>query len=138
MIAGGKPPTPVEPRKGRVENHSPDGGEGGEARLANRGEIHLDAEDDFKDEKNFAVVITKAGAASLKDAGIPDPADHFKGKTIRATGTVKEVGGVPRMEIDKAEHIAGPKGSTAEVLVTTTGTAPHRPAPPEGHRRAPC
>ena len=30
-------------------------------RLEKRGEIYLDAEEDFKDEKNFAVVITKAG-----------------------------------------------------------------------------
>ena len=44
-------------------------------------------------------------AASLKDAGITDPADHFKGKMIRATGTVKEVDGVPRIEIDASEQI---------------------------------
>lgn len=50
-------------------------------------------------------VITKTGAASLKDAGVTDPADHYKGKTIRATGTVREVDGVPRIEIDKAEQI---------------------------------
>ena len=37
-------------------------------RLEKRGEIYLDAEEDFKDEKNFAVVITKKGAASLKVA----------------------------------------------------------------------
>ncbi|MCI0685143.1 MAG: hypothetical protein L0Y71_23845 [Gemmataceae bacterium] len=75
-------------------------------RLEKRGEIYLDAEEDFKSEKNFAVVITKKGAASLKDAGIADPADHFKGKTIRATGTVKAVDGVPRIEIDDAKRIA--------------------------------
>jgi DNA/RNA endonuclease YhcR with UshA esterase domain len=75
-------------------------------RLENRGEIYLDAEQDFKDEKNFAVVITKKGASSLKDAGIADPADHFKGKSITAKGTVKEVDGVPRIEIDDAKQIS--------------------------------
>lgn len=75
-------------------------------RLEKRGEIYLDAEEDFKSEKNFAVVITKKGAASLKDAGISDPADHFKGKTITAKGTVKEVDEVPRIEIDDAKQIA--------------------------------
>lgn len=75
-------------------------------RLEKRGEIYLDAEEDFKDEKNFAVVITKKGAASLKEAGIADPADHFKGKTITAKGTVKEVDGVPRIEIDEAKQLA--------------------------------
>jgi DNA/RNA endonuclease YhcR with UshA esterase domain len=74
-------------------------------RLEKRGEIYLDAEEDFKSEKNFAVVISKTGATSLKAAGIADPADHFKGKRIRATGTVKEVDGVPRIEIEKAEQI---------------------------------
>src|SRR5262245_33485336 len=75
-------------------------------RLEKRGEIYLDAEEDFKDEKNFAVVITKKGAASLKEAGIADPADHYKGKTITAKGTVQEVDGVPRIEIDEAKQIA--------------------------------
>ena len=74
-------------------------------RLENRGEIYLDAELDFKDEKNFAVVITKAGAAKLKEAGIDDPAAHFKDKKIRATGVVKEVDKVPRIEIDDAKQI---------------------------------
>src|SRR5262245_22302895 len=75
-------------------------------RLENRGEIYLDAEEDFKDEKNFAVVITKKGAESLKTAGIADPADHFKGKKITAKGKVKEVQSVPRIEIDDAKQIA--------------------------------
>jgi len=75
-------------------------------RLEKRGEIYLDAEEDFKDEKNFAVVITKKGAASLKEAGIAEAADHYKGKTITAKGTVKEVDGVPRIEIDEAKQIA--------------------------------
>jgi hypothetical protein len=74
-------------------------------RLEKRGEIYLDAELDFRDRKNFAVVITKAGAASLKAAGIDNPADHFKNKKIRATGTVKEVDGVPRIEVDDAKQI---------------------------------
>jgi DNA/RNA endonuclease YhcR with UshA esterase domain len=74
-------------------------------RLENRGEIYLDAEEDFKNEKNFAVVITKKGAASLKDAGVVDPANHFMGKKITAKGTVKEVDGVPRIEIDDAKQI---------------------------------
>jgi hypothetical protein len=74
-------------------------------RLEKRGEIYLDAELDFRDEKNFAVVITKTGAAKLKEAGIADPADHFRDKTIRATGKVKVVDDVPRIEIDDAKQI---------------------------------
>ncbi len=74
-------------------------------RLAKRGEIYLDAELDFRDPKNFAVVITKAGAVKLKDAGIDDPATHFKDKKIRVTGTVKEVDKVPRIEVEEASQI---------------------------------
>jgi hypothetical protein len=74
-------------------------------RLEKRGEIYLDSELDFKDPKNFAVVITKTGAASLKEAGVTDPVGHFQGKLIRATGTVKVVDEVPRIEIDDAKQI---------------------------------
>ena len=74
-------------------------------RLEIPGEIYLDSETDFRDEKNFAVVITKTGAASLKEAGIDNPAEDFKDKKIRATGTVKEVDKVPRIEIDNARQI---------------------------------
>ena len=79
-------------------------------RLEKRGEVYLDSETDFKDEKNFAVVITKDGAASLKAAGIDNPAKHFKDRKIRATGTVKEVDKVPRIEIADARQIRLVKG----------------------------
>jgi hypothetical protein len=74
-------------------------------RLEARGEIYLDSQLDFRDEKNFAVVITKSGAASLQQAGINDPAGHYKDRKIRATGTVKEVDNVPRIEIDDGKQI---------------------------------
>ena len=104
--ADDKPLTPVEARtkvgeKVTVEMTV----QAAKDRLEKRGEIYLDAETDFRDEKNFAVVITKAGAASLKEAGIDDPAGHYKDKKIRATGTVKEVDKVPRIEIDDAKQI---------------------------------
>jgi hypothetical protein len=74
-------------------------------RLEKRGEIYLDAELDFRDKDNFAVVITKQGAASLKEAGIDDPAEHYKEKTIHAIGEVKIVDEVPRIEINDAKQI---------------------------------
>jgi DNA/RNA endonuclease YhcR with UshA esterase domain len=73
--------------------------------LQKRGEIYLDSEENFRDEKNFAVVITKKGAESLQAGGIDNPADHYKGKTIRAMGTVTVVDEVPRIEIDEAKQI---------------------------------
>lgn len=74
-------------------------------RLEKHGEIYLDSEEDFKDEKNFALVITRAGAKSLRAAGIAAPVKHFNGKKVRASGTVKEVNDIPRIEIDEAKQI---------------------------------
>jgi uncharacterized sulfatase len=88
-------------------------------RLEKRGEIYLDSEEDFKSEKNFAIVITRDGAAALKKAGIDDPAAHFKGKLVRATGEVKEVDNVPRIEISAATQlklVAAPNAQKMNVL----------------------
>lgn len=73
--------------------------------LAGRHEIYLDSEENFRDEKNLAVVITEDGASKFKDAGIDDPAEHFRGKTIRATGTVILKEERPRIEIDDPKAI---------------------------------
>lgn len=79
--------------------------------LAKRHEIYLDSEEDFRDEKNLAVVITEEGANKFKDAGIDDPAEHFRGKTIRVSGVVTRKDDRPRIEIDdpKAIHLIEPK-----------------------------
>jgi DNA/RNA endonuclease YhcR with UshA esterase domain len=101
-----KPLTPVEARKKVGEKITVEMAvRTAKDRLEKRGEIYLDAEEDFRDPKNFAVVITRGGAAKLKEAGIGDPAAHFRGKTIRATGTVTEVDRVPRIDIDEAKQI---------------------------------
>jgi hypothetical protein len=105
-LSGDRPLSPVEARKNVGQTITVEMVvQAAKDRLARRGEIYLDAEVDFRDEKNFAVVITKTGAAKLKEAGIDDPAAHFKDKKIRATGTVKEVDQVPRIEIDDAKQI---------------------------------
>jgi hypothetical protein len=104
--ADDKPLTPAEARKKVGEKITVEMTvRAAKDRLEKRGEIYLDSETDFRDEKNFAVVITKAGAASLKEAGIGNPAEHFKDKKIRATGTVKEVDKVPRIEVDDARQV---------------------------------
>jgi DNA/RNA endonuclease YhcR with UshA esterase domain len=106
VVAEDKPLTPVEARKKIGEKITVEMTVlTAKDRLEKRGEIYFDAEADFKSATNFAVVITKSGAASLKKAGIENPAEHFKGKKIRATGTVKEVDKVPRIEIDDAKQI---------------------------------
>jgi DNA/RNA endonuclease YhcR with UshA esterase domain len=74
-------------------------------RLEKRGEIYLDSEEDFHDPKNLGIVITKTGAAAFAKAGIKEPAAHFKGKTIRVTGTVIRKEKRPRIEVDDPKQI---------------------------------
>src|SRR5437879_11568148 len=74
-------------------------------RLEKRGEIYLDSEADFRDEKNLGVVVTKTGAAKYKEVGVNDPAVHFKDKTVRVKGTVLLKEGRPRIEVDDPKQI---------------------------------
>jgi hypothetical protein len=74
-------------------------------RLEKRKEIYLDSTLDHHDPKNLAAVVTVAGAASLKAAGISDPATHFKDRVIRVTGTVTLKEKEPRIEINEAEQV---------------------------------
>jgi hypothetical protein len=101
-----KPLSPVEARKKVGEEITVEMKvQAAKDRLEKRGEIYLDAETDFRDEKNFAVVVTRAGAAKFKEAGVADIAEHFKDKTIRATGKVTEVDKIPRIEVDDPKQI---------------------------------
>src|SRR5262245_32537422 len=74
-------------------------------RLEQRGEIFLDSEEDFRDPKNLGVVVTRAGAAKFKEAGVDDPAVHFKGKTIRVKGKVILKEERPRIEVTDPKQI---------------------------------
>jgi hypothetical protein len=74
-------------------------------RLGKRGEIYLDSEENFKDEKNLGIVITKTGAAKFKEAGVDDPAIHFQDKTIRVKGIVILKDERPRIEVDDPKQI---------------------------------
>ena len=74
-------------------------------RLEKHKEIFLDSETDYKDEKNMAVVINEEGAARFKKAGIEEPAGHFKGKTIRVTGTVTLFNDRPRIVVSDPAQV---------------------------------
>jgi hypothetical protein len=74
-------------------------------RLERRGEIYLDSEEDFHDEKNMAAVITKDGAADFKRNGVNDIAEHFRNKAIRVRGTVSVKEDVPRIEVNEFKQI---------------------------------
>jgi hypothetical protein len=65
----------------------------------------LDSEEDFHDEKNVAILISYDHAARFQEAGIDDPAEHYKGKTIRVTGTVLEENDNIRIRVDDPKQI---------------------------------
>jgi hypothetical protein len=74
-------------------------------RLEKRGEIFLDSEEDFRDEKNLGIVVTRAGAQKFQNDGIADPAEHFKGKTIEVRGAVIVKEDRPRIEAEDSKQV---------------------------------
>jgi DNA/RNA endonuclease YhcR with UshA esterase domain len=70
-----------------------------------RSQRYLNSEPDYKSADNFTIFISKDVLPKFKDAGIKDPADYYKGKTIRVTGTVTVYDGEPRIEIEKPDQI---------------------------------
>jgi hypothetical protein len=74
-------------------------------RLEKRGEIFLDSEEDFRDEKNLGIVVTRAGAQTFQNNGIADPAEHFKGKTIEVRGKVIVKEERPRIEVEDSNQV---------------------------------
>ena len=72
---------------------------------AKRREYYLDSEADFGDVKNFSVVISYDHADRFKAAGVENPAEHFKGKTIRVTGTLILENGQVRIRVEDPSQI---------------------------------
>ena len=70
-----------------------------------RREYYLDSEADFGDEKNLAIVIAYDHADRFNAAGIEDPAEHFKGKTVRVTGTLVREGEQVRIRVEDPTQI---------------------------------
>ena len=101
-----KPLTPIEARKKVGEDVLVElTVKAAKDRLEKRGEIYLDSEFDFRDEKNFATVINRAGAALFQQQGITDFEEHFRNKIIRVKGRVTVVDDVPRIEVSDPQQI---------------------------------
>ena len=71
----------------------------------NGGIAFLNSEEDFKDEKNFTAFLGKEAVEKFKKAKVEDLAAHFKGKTVRVTGTVKLYRERPEIAVDDPEQI---------------------------------
>jgi hypothetical protein len=74
-------------------------------RLEKRGIIYLDSEEDFAHPKNLGVAISAAAAARFKKNGIANPAEHFKGKTIRIRGCVMRFEERPYLPVHSPKQI---------------------------------
>jgi hypothetical protein len=72
---------------------------------ATRKEYYLDSEEDYHDEKNFAVVISYDHADLFKKAGIDDPAEYYMGKKLRVTGKVIKESDQTRIRVEKPDQI---------------------------------
>ena len=68
-------------------------------------QFFLDCEENHRDPNDLGLVVTTAGAAKFKEAGIDDLADHFKGKTIRVEGVVILKESRPYIEVDDPGQI---------------------------------
>jgi hypothetical protein len=72
---------------------------------APRREYYLDSEEDFHDEKNFAVVISYDHADLFKKEGIDNPAEHYMGKTLRVTGKIIHENDQIRIRVEDPKQI---------------------------------
>jgi|SRR5262249_45404325 DNA/RNA endonuclease YhcR with UshA esterase domain len=65
----------------------------------------LNSEADFKDDKNFTVFIPKEALEKFAKAKIEDFDAHYKGKTVRVTGTVTLYQDKPQIKVEDPEQI---------------------------------
>jgi hypothetical protein len=71
----------------------------------NRKVYFLDSEEDFHDPKNFAVIISYEHAERFAKAGIENPAEYYRGKTIRVSGKVISEDDQTRFRVDDPKQI---------------------------------
>ena len=66
---------------------------------------YLDSEENFRDEKNLAIVISYEDAEKFKKLGVEDPSTYYKGKTIRVTGKVIHESDQTRIHVTDPKQI---------------------------------
>lgn len=65
----------------------------------------LNSETNYRDEKCLTIVIEYRDAEAFRKAGIDNPADHFREKTIRVTGKVVKRSNQNRLVVTKPDQI---------------------------------
>jgi DNA/RNA endonuclease YhcR with UshA esterase domain len=69
------------------------------------GNVVLNSEEDYKDAKNFAIIIPRTSLEAFRKAKISEPAEYFKGKTILVTGTVSTFRGYAQITVQHPDQI---------------------------------
>jgi DNA/RNA endonuclease YhcR with UshA esterase domain len=69
------------------------------------GVAFLNSEMDYKDAKNFTIFLPKETVEKFKAAKVDNIGAHFKGKTIRVTGTVILYRDRPEIKVDDPDQI---------------------------------
>jgi alkaline phosphatase D len=67
--------------------------------------LFLNSALDRKDQDNFTVVLEKAAVDAYKNMGVASPLEHFKGKTLRVTGTLSLYREAPQIKVDDPKQI---------------------------------
>ncbi|MBS0206175.1 MAG: hypothetical protein JSS49_25045 [Planctomycetes bacterium] len=70
-----------------------------------RENCYLNSEEDFKSDANFTIFLSKDAKEKLKQAGIENPAEYYKQKTIQVTGTVIVVEKKPRIAVNEPKDL---------------------------------
>jgi DNA/RNA endonuclease YhcR with UshA esterase domain len=67
--------------------------------------VFLNSEANYRDGKNFTLVIDRSALENFKKASIADPAAHFKGERVLVTGKVTLFQNRPQIKIDDPTQI---------------------------------
>jgi hypothetical protein len=68
--------------------------------------VFLDSETDFRDERNLGIAISEQGQTDLKrKRNVDEPAEFYRGKTIRVRGEIILEDNRPYIKVDDADHL---------------------------------
>jgi len=67
--------------------------------------VFLNSAKDFRADDNFTIMIGMRAVSHLKENKVEDPAAHFKGKTVRVSGTVSEFRKKPQIIVNDPKQI---------------------------------
>lgn len=70
-----------------------------------RENCYLNSEEDFKSDANFTIFLSKDAKEKFKKAGIENPVEYYKLKTIQVTGTVIVVEKKPRIAVNEPTEL---------------------------------